>query len=138
MKAISLWQPWASAICVGIKCNETRGFYVGHRGPLAIHAAKLRENPDQETMWGWKASEKLRAKYGKFDNLPFGAFVATCRLTEVLRSDDIDLTELERAWGDYRRGRYVWVLEDIKALPEPIPWRGQQGLFDIPDDLLKP
>ncbi len=37
MKAISLWQPWASL--VGIKEIETRSWYTKHRGDLAIHAS---------------------------------------------------------------------------------------------------
>jgi len=40
MKALSLWQPWASAIALGSKRIETRGWATSYRGPLAIHAAK--------------------------------------------------------------------------------------------------
>jgi hypothetical protein len=40
MKAISLWQPWASAIALGWKKNETRHWSTDYRGPLLIHAAK--------------------------------------------------------------------------------------------------
>jgi hypothetical protein len=39
MRAISLWQPWASAIALRLKSNETRGWATTYRGPLAIHAA---------------------------------------------------------------------------------------------------
>src|SRR5262245_34476504 len=43
MKAISLWQPWASLIAIGTKTMETRDWappreYLG--GRIAIHAAK--------------------------------------------------------------------------------------------------
>lgn len=40
MRAISLWQPWASAIALGSKRIETRSWSTSYRGPLAIHAAK--------------------------------------------------------------------------------------------------
>lgn len=33
MKAISLWQPWASAIAVGAKRVETRSWATKYRGP---------------------------------------------------------------------------------------------------------
>lgn len=40
MKAISLWQPWATLISTGDKTWETRSWATTYRGPLAIHAAK--------------------------------------------------------------------------------------------------
>ena len=40
MKAISLWQPWASAVARRAKFNETRHWATSYRGTLAIHAAK--------------------------------------------------------------------------------------------------
>src|SRR3546814_21127441 len=46
VKAISLWQPWASAIALGHKSIETRHWPTKYRGELAIHAAK-RFGPDE-------------------------------------------------------------------------------------------
>src|SRR3972149_12240119 len=40
MKAISLWQPWASLIAVGAKKYETRSWDTPYRGPLVICASK--------------------------------------------------------------------------------------------------
>lgn len=40
MKALSLWQPWASLVAIGAKTIETRSWSTSYRGPLAIHAAK--------------------------------------------------------------------------------------------------
>jgi len=40
IKAISLWQPWASAMALGFKKNETRHWATKYRGPLLIHAAQ--------------------------------------------------------------------------------------------------
>lgn len=39
MKALTLWQPWASLIAAGHKRIETRAWATRYRGPLAIHAA---------------------------------------------------------------------------------------------------
>lgn len=40
MKALSLWQPWATLMVIGAKRNETRGRWdYHHTGPVAIHAA---------------------------------------------------------------------------------------------------
>ncbi len=40
MKAISLWEPYATFIALGIKNYETRSFKRSHRGDLLICAAK--------------------------------------------------------------------------------------------------
>lgn len=39
MKALTLWQPWASLVARGEKTIETRSWPTDYRGPLAIHAA---------------------------------------------------------------------------------------------------
>ncbi len=36
----------------------------------------------------------------------------------------------ELPFGDYRPGRWAWLLEDIRPLDEPIPARGHQGLWE--------
>lgn len=38
MKALTLHQPWATLVALGIKTVETRSWYTPYRGPLAIHA----------------------------------------------------------------------------------------------------
>lgn len=42
----------------------------------------------------------------------------------------------ERQMGDFSPGRYGWELNKIQPLAEPIPYRGLQGLFNVPDELL--
>ena len=32
--------------------------------------------------------------------------------------------------GDYSAGRWVWLLEDIQPLPQPIPAKGHQGFWN--------
>lgn len=130
MKALSLWQPWASAIAVGAKTIETRSWWTPYRGALAIHAAKT-DNAELREFFTWDACQSLRRHYPTFDDLPFGAIVATCRLVECLKTTDIDgLTTQERALGDYTAGRYGWVLAEIRMLPLPIPARGAQQLWE--------
>ena len=38
MKALTIQQPWASVITMGVKTIETRSWSTKYRGPLAIHA----------------------------------------------------------------------------------------------------
>ena len=42
MKALTLHQPWASLVALGVKSVETRSWLTGYLGSLAIHAGKER------------------------------------------------------------------------------------------------
>lgn len=39
-------------------------------------------------------------------------------------------TEHEASLGDFTPGRYAWLLADVEPLAEPIPARGQRGLWN--------
>lgn len=41
MYAITLYQPWASAVVLGLKQYETRSWPTNARGIVAIHAANF-------------------------------------------------------------------------------------------------
>jgi len=81
-------------------------------------------------------------------SLPFGAIVARCELRACVPTEKLqgqpwcsygprkwDLTDQERAFGDYTPGRYAWLLSDVQALPTPIPAKGQLGLWRWEGDL---
>ena len=36
-------------------------------------------------------------------------------------------------FGDFNVGRWLWFLDDIEKLPEPIPAKGRQGLWNWSD-----
>lgn len=132
MKAISLWQPWATAVSLGHKRIETRSWNTNYRGPLAIHAAK-RFGPDE------RAFAQSECAYGRLPKeLPLGAIVATCILHDVVRAEQIvdRIGPIEKLYGDYGPGRYCWLLKNIKPLPQPIGCTGRQGFFEYPDELL--
>jgi len=70
--------------------------------------------------------------------IPLGCIVATCTLMGCRRTEDVvhQITEIERIYGNYEIGRFAWFLTDIVALPEAIPFKGHQGFFHVPDELL--
>lgn len=160
MRAISLWQPWASAVALGSKRIETRHWPTDYRGPLAIHAAKrkvLGELIHYGAFWNWQGALRgTGASFGgpRLDEvLPFGAVIAVatladCRPTESFTVGELDTHRYpegdnghlyawtERQMGNFEPGRFGWVLTDVKLLPEPIPFIGRQGFFTVPDGLL--
>jgi hypothetical protein len=43
----------------------------------------------------------------------------------------------EPSFGDYRPGRFMWVLRSVRRLLEPVAVRGKQGLWvwNVPEDI---
>jgi len=160
MKALSLWQPWASAIACGAKRVETRDWNPDFRGRILIHASRRRvitELVEYECDPCWRAAlsplgwDSARDPLENIARLPFGAIVAVADLAWCDRTEDFEEDELgairtrpgldseiyywtERMLGDFRPGRWGWRLGPIWGLDEPVPWRGGQGLFDVPTD----
>lgn len=134
MRAISLWQPWATAIAVGNKSIETRHWPAKHRGWLAIHAAR-RWDADQRE---FAAVEHALGRLPK--RLPLGAIVAIARLVDVKPTEELELSigPIEKIYGNYGPGRYGWIFEDVRPLDEPIPALGRQSFFQVPDALFPP
>lgn len=92
MKFLTIRQPWASLVAVGAKTIETRPFSTQYRGPLAIHAGKVRP-VDGLTLGAWSVagfddwlcrwhpgSLALQERHA----MPLGAVVAVCDLVDVV------------------------------------------------------
>lgn len=142
MKALTLYQPWASCIAWHIKKIETRSWSTTYRGALAIHSAK--KDPDFSIFHNpavQVAIDNLELKY-PFDKviLPLGYIVATCRLVDCAKihfnymaGDHTDYpmpTGAERALGDYTPGRYAFILTMIEPLARPVFAQGARLLWD--------
>ena len=143
MKAISLWQPYASLIAAGVKTIETRGWapprgLVGER--IAIHAAKAIETSDV------RGRERHRLIAAALDdpewdkNVPRGAVVCTAVLDHTARvtgpEHDGQVTAAGTRWvrtdewGDFGPGRWLWFLRDVEPMDPPVPARGHQGFWN--------
>lgn len=163
MKAISLWQPWASLVAIGAKRFETRSWappkgLLGQR--IAIHSAKA---PKSVTLR--HVSREVKHEMGEAfyrsdlsmselaGGLPRGAIVCTAELAafwpitpqsdgRTTLSPDFngDLSRLvlftPDCFGDYSPSRWIWALNYVRRLEIPIPFKGRQGFFDVPDELI--
>ena len=136
MKAISLWQPWASLWARKRKIYETRHWATPYRGRLAVHAAKKLCTD---------ISDELRAiledEFGAHWalDLPRGALIATANLVRCYPTGSIlDLgliSKEEETQGDFTPGRYAWRVANMIELPQPIPYNGRQSLFEVHDEV---
>lgn len=147
MKAITLWQPWASLVAVRAKRYETRSWKTSYRGPLAIHAAK---KPISSILPLIDAYTKQLMELNLiafseafaldvdadtvFGDLPLGCVVATCELGDIYPVENVyhRLYELpnESHFGDFSAGRFAWFLHNVQLVDPPIPAKGAQRLWE--------
>jgi ASCH domain len=131
MKALSIQQPWAYCITHGTKRVENRTWYAHHRGLLLLHAGKRyqtgmdllihRDSPEVDV-------EGMRTS-------PRGAIVGVCRLIDCIGpGEDARLPVDQRIWSDPEQFKFL--LADVRAFAEPIPYKGALSFFDIPDAIV--
>lgn len=127
MKALTLWQPWATAMVEGKKLVETRSWAPPKTmAPLtiAIHAGKRVDD---------EASMFVEGK-----NYPTGVILGVVDVVKVATMNDQMIaaqTEEERSWGDWRSGRIAWFTKALLWFKEPIACTGHQQLWQIPSDV---
>jgi activating signal cointegrator 1 len=137
MKAITLYQPYASALFLRLpdgqrlKAIETRSWATKHRGTLAIHAAK--------TFPKWAKDFAMAERtLGRIpERLSFGCIIGIVTILAMRRVDRCELVPIEKLYGDYSPGRWGWLTCDPILFKDPIPWKGQQGTFNVPDEIIK-
>lgn len=163
MKAISLHPPWAHLMVrqwdTGrfMKRFETRGWRTQYRGPIAICStksfpkgiAKLCCTEPFKSAFGLNHPEVNTPGCYIVDltpAMPLGVVLGIGRLTEIVPAEEAlthkvmlespceaGLGYVERHFGDYSPGRWAWLIEDMRPLPELIQVKGKQGLWNWPE-----
>jgi hypothetical protein len=137
VKAITLWEPWASLVLVQEKKVETRCWSTKYRGPLAIHAAA--KSPPQWLGASRHDSEFQRRlgivekKYGWQNHWwkeTAGKILCIVNLVEVEEADPRKVDDQERWFGNYEAGRYMFHLEFVERFIAPIPAKGNRMLWN--------
>ena len=141
MRAIMLYQPWASLIAHGVKTVETRSWPPPRAALgclLAIHAGKrivppVVLNPDTEAAIANLYGERWR------QDVPTGAVLAVARLVSARQVMGVDgeiavfgPESVHRIaidpYGDFAPGRWLWMLEEVEPI-EPQTATGGQRLW---------
>lgn len=141
LKAISLWQPWASAMAEGRKRNETRGHLTHYRGELAIHASKRK--PTAAEFPGMEAERLAFIECGTFGAIVCVVKLYDCLPTDLIKRGDFHVLDPhiigkdEYDLGDYSPGRFAWMTHSLVKLREPVPISGRQGFFYLSDAVEK-
>jgi hypothetical protein len=139
MKALTVRQPHASLIAAGVKTIETRGQRTHHRGPLAIHAGLHRpvEGADVVDCVPIDPREWTARTGGPFTGHSKMGDGSDAELwwSDGQRPRITFDWEAQRPYGDFTPGRWAWLLTDVRPLPEPVPCRGAQGLWNVLGDV---
>ena len=125
IKAISLWEPWASLIRAGLKRYETRHWKTNYRGPLLICAAVAARFTARE----------LRHMIGGMPDdfeMHFGHAVAIVDLVDCIPTETMtpELIGTDAPFGNFDPCRFAWKLENLQII-KPFPAKGRQGLFNV-------
>lgn len=130
IRAISLHQPWATAIALGLKEHETRGWGTPYRGPLAICSALEWGRGTRDT--ARRIAELLERP--ELVDPPRGFVVALVELADSVRMTDelvLRQTQVELALGGWAPGRFAWRLANVRPLAEPVPIKGRQRMWTL-------
>lgn len=156
MKALTLWRPWPYAIfhlpTHVAKRVENRTWkpperIIGQR--IAVHAGATYDRDGADTIGERLASLGLLAELkktpGHDERVKAEGLIGTAVLCGVAAEHGLSAITLvvgrwpsgpflecvQEWWG----GPYGWLIDDVQALPEPIPCKGRQGLWDVPVDM---
>jgi hypothetical protein len=126
LRALTLVQPWAWAIAHADKRVENRTWLppralVG--AYLAIHAGK---GFDKHAQW-----KLVQHGYEPPALHVHGAIVAVARVKGTVRERDPNVHD-----DPWFCGPIGWQLDEVRTFAEPVPCRGAQGLWTVPDDVL--
>ncbi len=196
MKAITLWQPWATLMAGGVKVVETRSWPIpdnilqtikdtGRPFPVLVHAGAawnldlMKQCCEPAFVAGLKrcgvnleytaatsnyferkprkdGKGTIKGRMGVRRVLPLGAIVGRVYLAGCVRTEKIIVDRvIKNVWsqrapaghvrmrpeqipfGNFGPNRWAWFVAGTDALKKPLPWKGGQGIFDIPDEVLE-
>lgn len=125
MKAITLHEPWASAIAAGVKDVENRTWplpkaYVGV--PIALHAGKKYDHDD-----AWDIAKLWPGV--PLDTDCHQGVIALVVFDRTIINGWYELHGLPRS--PWFSGPYGWPVRAVEKLPRVIPCRGAQGLWTV-------
>ena len=119
MKALSIRQPWAQLIVEGYKDVENRNWPCKYRGVLVIHAS-LRFDYD-----GYSYLEEKGLFLHSPDWFTRGALIGAVRLIACIREHT----------SEWFCGPYGYVFEAAEEWPDPVPYKGKLGFFEVPKEV---
>jgi len=129
--AISVRQPFASAIALGVKTIDIRSWRTHYRGSILIHASQKYDYVGEKAL-----GPQLMKYLGRNTSFPRGGVIAEATLLMMIvyqTQEQFSGHKLRHrnpvGWWK-QDGTFGWVLKDITPL-KFVKYKGQQKLFHV-------
>jgi activating signal cointegrator 1 len=129
MKALTIRQPFATLIMLGIKTHEFRSWFTHYRGPLSIHAAQALHASTPE-VWKRHGTKFNQAGYHDARQLPTSAILGSVHVMDCVEATT--LKARVRKSHDAPDEGYALVLAKPQPLQMPVKCKGALGLWTVP------
>lgn len=137
MRALTLWQPWAWAMGCGLKKIENRPWEPPAwmiNVHFALHAGLKYDRPSADALWGLLDFPAEPVPPRKAEAV-LGAVIAVTRLVAVVTTREAAERIGGENQGRFFFGPFGWVVSATYLLPEPVPCRGYQKLWTLPEEI---
>ena len=131
MKVLSLKEPYASLIKEKIKTVETRSWKTNYRGELYIHASQSKSPINNKRLKSLTKNIELNPGHILCKCNLVDCIYMTKEYVEQMKKENYD----EYICGEYKEGRYAWILKDIVPLKEPIKVKGQLNVWNYHNEI---
>jgi hypothetical protein len=133
IRALSLWQPHATAIALGLKPYETRGWPTDYRGPMVVHAALKRfRHQDYPPAYFQEAGAMLKRAGCPVYALRYGEAMCIVDVLDCVPTESLGMIgSTARFWGDFSPGRFAFKLGNVRKIRPPVRATGHQKFFSI-------
>jgi hypothetical protein len=160
MKAVTIWQPWASPIMIGAKPYEFRPKsylrYVGapaigervviHAGMRPVRRSEIEDllvrlGTEEDTTGLTSGARPLLVRVleaHKCRLLPLGCGLGTAVLGRPRNAGELfggQIADSDRQAADSGAFNWAWPMNSIERFEAPIPQRGAQGFWQWPVSL---
>lgn len=124
-KALSIIEPYATLIRLGLKHIETRSWKTKYRGTIYIHASKRRVPKEWRMLPCYETAKE--------NGLNFGSVVCKAELVDCYEMTEEIISKMnnvEKDMGFWAPGRYAWVLDNIEPV-DPFLVKGHLGVWNL-------
>ena len=124
MKGRGVKKPSATLIKENIKNIETRSWKTNYRGEIYIHASKTSSKITDTKIL--ELTKNLKMSNG---NIIAKATLVDCKYMDQEFINEIKQNKTEYLCGEYKEGRYAWILKDIEKI-NPIKAKGKLNIWN--------
>ncbi len=119
---LSVRQPWADLIVDGKKDVENRSWSTNFRGFILIHAPRTVDQASVPRLIQW-LGVNAASEYSPVT----GGIIGYTEIVDCVT----------RHSSRFFEGPYGFVLANSQRFPQPIPWRGELGIFAVPAGIIR-